>query len=397
MIRNSVENIKRMNEYLEQKNYEDIDILDLMRFIAIKKGAKLPYNVSIQTLENNITLKDHVLFILLDGFGYLKACSLPDTSILKQNLKTSIDTVNPTSTACVLTSLYTGKYPSEHGVFGWWQYSRKKNLNYYPLMGVGRKTEQDVSDIVRTILPSESIFDTFKTKVNIYMNRSIIDSNYSQIFSGKKANKYGTYSIREAFSKIDQKIIPRDHSFHYLYIDGLDKTSHKYGVDSPEVMEVIHEVERGIKNLVEKHEDLTIILTADHGQVEMTNMIYLNQNQDYLKYFYAMPSIDTRTISFFVKEEYQEEFENHFCEEFSEDILLLKREEVEKNEIFGNTKFSEQAKDGLGEYIGFVFHNKFLLCDKVSLEDNIYTKGNHSGLTRNETKIPLIVIGGSHE
>ena len=39
-----------------------------------------------------------------------------------------------------------------------------------------------------------------------------------------------------------------------------------------------------------------------------------------------------------------------------------------------------------------VVNNKFMLCDKVNLEDKLNTKGNHSGLTREETTIPLIVI-----
>ncbi|MDO4282618.1 MAG: alkaline phosphatase family protein [Clostridia bacterium] len=392
MIKNKKENLDKIESYVKNKNYDDIDILDLMRFLAIKKGAKLSSNISIEKLNHMITLKDNVLFILLDGFGYLKANRLPNDSILKNHILTNIDTVNPTSTACVLTSLFTGKYPSEHGIFGWWQYSKKMDLNYYPLIGLGRKTGRDVSSEVSKILQCDSIFDEFKCKVNIFMNRSMIDSNYTKIFSGKKAEKYGTYSIREAFTRIIKRVSEHENTFNYLYIDGLDKTSHQYGVDSKEVMEVIEEVENGIKKLLEENQNMTVILTADHGQVEMTNMIYLNRLNDYLKYFYALPSIDTRTISFFVKEEYKEKFETQFSEEFSEDVVLLKVEEVEKYNIFGNTKFSDKAKEALGEYIAFVVNDKFMLCDKVSLEDNIYTKGNHSGLTEAETKIPLIVL-----
>lgn len=392
MIKNKKENIEKIEKYVMNKNYDDIDILDLMRFFAIKKGANLPSNISIERLDNMITLKDNVLFILLDGFGYLKANRLNSNSILRNNIVTSIDTVNPTSTACVLTSLFTGKYPSEHGVFGWWQYSRKKSLNYYPLIGIERKTGKDVSVEVSNILKYGSIFDEFNCKVNIFMNRSLIDSNYTKIFCGKKANKYGTYSVREAFTRILKRVSDTENTFNYLYIDGLDKTSHQYGVDSKEVMEVINEVENGIISLLKENKNMTIIVSADHGQVEMTNMIYLNRINDYSKYFYAYPSIDTRTISFFVKEDLKEEFETNFCNEFSDDVVLFKTEEIEKYNIFGNTNFSTMARDSLGEYIAIVVNDKFMLCDKVSLEDNIYTKGNHSGLTMAETKIPLIVI-----
>lgn len=392
MIQNKPENIEKLKKYVEQKNYDDIDILDLMRYIAIQKGAKLSSNKSIETLKNKVPLKSNVLFILLDGFGYFKANTLPKESILKKHLVSSIDTVNPTSTACVLTSIFTGKYPCEHGIFGWWQYSKNLDLNYYPLLGISRKTEQNVEEKIQKIIGEESILDKMHTKVNVYMNRNIIHSSYSQMFSGKKANSHGTYSIPESFQRIHKNINDVDHGFHYLYIEGLDKVSHQYGVDSKEAMEIIHEVEKGVEELNKNHPNLTIIVTADHGQVEMTNMIYLNQTKDYTKYFYAYPSIDTRTISFFVKEEEREEFENEFCAEFSEDVILLTRDEVEKYHIFGNTAFSKRALDALGEYIAIVVNDKFMLCDKISLEDRIDTKGNHSGLRDVETKIPLIVI-----
>lgn len=392
MITNKKENLEKIENYVKSKNYDDIDILDLMRFFAIKKGANLPSNISIEKLNNMIELKDNVLFILLDGFGYLKANRLSNDSILKKHIVTSIDTVNPTATACVLTSIFTGKYPSEHGIFGWWQHSKSQNLNYYPLLGVARKAGKDVKIEVSEILKYKSIFDEFKCKVNVFMNINLINTDYTKTFTGKNANRYGTYSVREAFTRISKRVSDDEKTFNYLYIDGLDKTSHQYGVDSKEVMEVINEVENGIKNLLEEKKNMTIVLAADHGQVEMTSMINLNAKHDYSKYFYALPSIDTRTISFFVKEEFREEFENKFCEEFSEDVVLLKNEEVEKYKIFGNTEFSELARDSLGEYIGIVVNDKFMLCDKLSLKDNIYTKGNHSGLTKAETKIPLIVM-----
>ena len=33
-----------------------------------------------------------------------------------------------------------------------------------------------------------------------------------------------------------------------------------------------------------------------------------------------------------------------------------------------------------------------MVCDKINIEDCLNTKGNHSGLTKKETTIPLIVI-----
>ena len=155
---------------------------------------------------------------------------------------------------------------------------------------------------------------------------------------------------------------------------------------------IINEIEEGVKNLKKENEDLTIIVTADHGQVDMVNMMYLNQNNDYTKFFYALPSIDTRMISFFVKEDCKKDFEDTFMKEFGQDVILLTKEEVDKFKLFGNESLSKNTLDSLGEYIAIVVNNKFMVCDTINLEDKINTKGNHSGLTKEETTIPLVVV-----
>ena len=225
------------------------------------------------------------------------------------------------------------------------------------------------------------------------MNRTIINSEFSKVFCGKNSNTYGVYSVREAFNKISSRLKnDTNRSFNYLYIGGLDEASHRYGTESKEVQRLIEEIEFGIASVKEADEDTTVIVIADHGQVDMTTLIYLNQNNDYSKYFYATPSIDTRMISFFVKKEYMEEFENTFCREFNKDVILLKKEDALKYNLFGNAKVTERFENSCGEYVGIIVNNKFMVCDKITLEDKMSTKGNHSGLTAEERTIPLIVI-----
>ncbi len=395
MIINTQENMQKLNEYLENKDYNDLDIIDLIKYICSKYGANFKNDNKDKKFDEIITPDNKVVLILVDGLGYYKVKSLDDNSVLKRGLKTSLQTVNPTSTACVLTSIASASYPAEHGILGWWQYSRKHKLNYYPLLFSDKMgnslLKKDIK--VNEIFDYESIFDKLDVKANIYMNKKLISSNYSKVFNGNKSNKFATNSIRDAFNKISNKVENTiEKSLTYLYIDGLDVASHIYGTKSKEVQNIINEIERGIIKIKKADLNTTVIVIADHGQVDMTSLIYLNQNYDYSKYFYAIPSIDTRMISFFVKEEFKEEFETKFSEEYNKDVILLKKEEVEKYKIFGNSKFSNNAINSCGEYVGIVVNNKFMVCDKITFEDKMTTKGNHSGLTKEETTIPLIVV-----
>ena len=395
-MQNLKENMDKLNAYLDSKNYDDIDIVDLVRYIYNHFGTNLELDSKKkEVLDKYINPKDKIFFVLVDGLGYYKVKDLSDNSVLKNNLKASVSTVNPTSTACVLSSIASAKYPSEHGILGWWQYLRNKDISYCPLPFVERKTGINLKEKgidTKDVFEFNSILNALNTTVNISMPREIISSDFSKMFSGINSNTHGFYSIKEAFLNMSNKIKKNNSSFNYLYIDGLDETSHRYGTKSIEVQNIINEIEEGIKKVKKENEDLTIILTADHGQVDMVNMMYLNQNNDYTKFFYALPSIDTRMISFFVKEDCKKDFEDTFMKEFGQDVILLTKEEVDKFKLFGNESLSKNTLDSLGEYIAIVVNNKFMVCDTINLEDKINTKGNHSGLTKEETTIPLVVI-----
>ena len=75
---------------------------------------------------------------------------------------------------------------------------------------------------------------------------------------------------------------------------------------------------------------------------------------------------------------------------------VLKVDNIEK--FYGSKGNITKAINGIsfevksGEYIGIIMNDKFFIGDKLALEDAMYTKGNHSGLDKFETNIPLIVI-----
>lgn len=396
-MQNIEKNINKLKDYINDISDEEIDIIDLIKFIANSFNGGFDIDKKKNRKLNEILrLKDKVLLILVDGMGYYKVKQLDQRSILKNNLVCGIKTVVPTSTSCVLTSIASATYPSEHGIFGWWQYFRKKNLNYCPLLFVERKSGINLKDKAVTV-DDVFRFDTFlnkiSCKVHVTMHREILSSDFSKKFIGKNASTHGYYSIKEGFSSLSNKIKKTNSQMlSYMYIDGLDEVSHIYGTKSAEVNYIIKVIEKGIEQLKDENPNTSIVVIADHGQIDMESMIYLNQNHDYTKYFYALPSIDTRMISFYVKDEFKEEFENTFINEFKKDVLLIKTEEIEKYNVFGDSQLSKFAKDSLGEYIAIVVNNKFMLCDKVNLEDKMYNKGNHSGITKEEVTIPLIVI-----
>ena len=83
--------------------------------------------------------------------------------------------------------------------------------------------------------------------------------------------------------------------------------------------------------------------------------------------------------------------EEELQKDFNNSMILYTKEELLKNEFFGKNR-TKYAEDCLGEYIslckkGYAFYN---IENEYNEKDRIF--GNHTGLTKDEMEIPLIVI-----
>jgi predicted AlkP superfamily pyrophosphatase or phosphodiesterase len=375
-------------------DYTKLDIVDLTRCISNKFGTSFANTDKIKKLSKILNLKKKVVLVLIDGLGYYKVQSLNDDSILKKNCITSLQTVNPSSTACVLTSLYTGEYPQKHGILGWWSYSKSNNLSYYSLLLKNRLTDKTIEKEninINTLINSTSIFDKYNKKISVIMNKYIYNSTYSTYMSGKNSTNIGFEDTKDAFNKALKS--SKDFDFTHLYLDVIDTKSHCHGVNSKEVSNEIKKIEKGLEFLCDnKDDDVSIVVISDHGQVDMSELIYLNKNHDYNEFFYALPSADTRTLVFFVKEEKKTLFKNKFIKDFGDDFILLSNDEIKDLHILGNETNNELITDSLGEYMAIAKSNKFLVCDEISKNDYKDVIGNHTGFTKEELTIPLILI-----
>ena len=111
----------------------------------------------------------------------------------------------------------------------------------------------------------------------------------------------------------------------------------------------------------------------------------------YNKYFYALPSIDLGTATYFVKYEYRMEFIEEFKKDYNNSMIIYDTKDLISADFFGKN-ISKHAKDCLGEYTsickkGYAFYN---MLDKY--DDSKKINGNHTGLTKDEMEIPIIVI-----
>lgn len=392
-----------LKDYINNKdlllpNYNNLNIVDLVKYLYSRYGVDCEKTNNIKKLEEFIPLKKHTVFILVDGMGSNLVNILGDNSILKKNKVTDMVTVSPSSTGCVLTSLATATYPNEHGIIGWYNYNRDYNIDYYPLLFSSRKEGKSLKELgieVSDIFKKSSKLNELNVNTTVLYPDYIADSIYSN-YVAKDDIRKSYKDINDAFDKLIEITSSSAKTFTYLYISSIDSLEHVNGVESEIVLKEIMEIENQLNRL--NNEDIITVITADHGQTNVDiNKDIIMDFKKYEKYFYAYPGIDFGMATYYVRKELEEEFVNEFEKDFKDKTYLFKTSEFIENNIFGPGKPNEYLLENLGEYISLCNSDSQFINSNEVEEYYKKTKGNHSGLTRDEMIIPLIIIYKNNE
>lgn len=171
----------------------------------------------------------------------------------------------------------------------------------------------------------------------------------------------------------------------------MDSESHYNGVYSKNIM---NEMEKELIKLKKQSiQDLEIIIIADHGQIDITEKDITMDFEKYNKYFYALPGIDYGTATYYVQEDKKDKFLKEFKKDYQDKMYIFDTNEFIKNNIFGKEEISEYMKSNLGEFISFCKKGAYFVNTVEDAKNYIgKIKGSHSGFSKEELTVPLIVI-----
>lgn len=385
------------NKNMIYPDYKKCSIIDVVRTIYKYCGYQYKLDNTNREIDQYIKNKKHILLILSDGMGSNLIDSLSNEMLLKRNKVADLLTVCPTTTGCALSSVATAEYPSTHGMIGWYNHNRDRNIDYYTLLFKDRHSGKNLRELrinEKDIYVCESVMNKLKRKTIALFPEKIVNSDFSKFILNK--NRLAYNSIVEAFNKVSNNIQKNINveTFTYLYLPYVDSEAHYNGVYSKEVKNVINEIENELIKLKgQKIKDLEIIIIADHGQIDVTEQNITMDFEKYNKYFYALPGIDFGTATYYVKNDKKEEFLEEFKKDYKDRMYIFKTDEFIKNNIFGKDKISQYMKSNLGEYISFCKKGAYFVNTVNNTERYIgKIKGSHSGFSKEELTIPLIVI-----
>ena len=336
--------------------------------------------------------RKNVVVLLMDAMGIsVLEQHLDSGGFLRSHLKGTFSSVFPPTTVAATTSVLSGLYPNEHGWLGWDMYFPGLDKN----VTVFTNNEQLVEAEDST--PDDPKVKEFKPAADFNVaSRYCPYKNIIDRINEAGGNAYVSSPFFDPFPQDLDSILGRvrelcklpDKKFIYAYWMEPDSTMHLYGPDSNETRELVVSLEKKLEEFSARLEDTMLLITADHSQVRSRNLCLMDY-PEILKCLVRMPTIEPRTLSFFVKDEYMEMFPELFRKTFGDKFLLLTKEEVIEQKLFGTGREHRIFRDSLGEYVAISVADESIFITHKEAE---LLPGGHAGLTKEEMEIPLIAV-----
>ena len=340
----------------------------------------------------------NVVLLLLDAMGTsIVEKHLAEDGFFRSHLKDTYFSVYPPTTVAATTSVLSGQYPNEHGWLGWDVFYPElgKNVTVFTNNEQMREKENAAPsqgqewgmDSLAEPLPAADFHAGFR--YTPYKN--ILD-----VINEAGGRACASMPFLEPYPNTLEKVLARvkdlceepGKKFIYAYWNEPDSTMHRTGTMSAETHDLVVSIEEKVRELASGLSDTLLLITADHSHVDSKNLCILDY-PEVLNCLVRLPSIEPRTLNLFVKEEYRDAFPAIFRKHFGDAFLLLTREEVLREKLFGPGDDRPGLREMIGDYVAAAVSDISIFNTHLEAQA---MPGGHAGLTAEETRIPLIVI-----
>lgn len=323
------------------------------------------------------------IFLILDGMGneFIHRQLQPDGFFCRCQVD-EISSVYPCTTTAATTSMLSGLSPLEHGWLGWSPWFREYGRILDVYLDRDSLSGQEIKPSAGELLPFADMGQLIyaATRGSVGLHR--IQPNYAAD---------GVNTFDEVIARIREYAGMPGPQLILAYWYQPDSRMHIEGPYSENVRAEVLDYEEKLSRLMDELEDTLLVVTADHGQVTINREIYFDDYPELLDCLVLPPSLETRAVSFFVKNHRRAEFEQRFNATFGDCYKLFPREEVLSMGLFGPGQAHRKIDDFLGDYLACAtgdaiirYHGRF------DRPHNVF-RGHHAGLCAEEMIVPLIL------
>lgn len=340
---------------------------------------------SLKELDEALSKKDYqtVCLLVLDGMGIdMLEHNLPENSFLRSHIKTSISSVYPPTTTAATISIYSGLTPQEHGYAGWQCYFKEYDRCIELFRNIDFYTQQKVPcSITQDFLNYEKLYEKIE--------KSGVARGYGV------AMPWGNFEIKD-FDDICYHISNLSHQkekkFILSYWRQPDSVMHTTGCYSQDTKETILNLNNKLEELIETLEDTLLIITADHGLINISKATNLNEIKELDDCLRCPPAVEPRTMTFYLKPGMEDIFTKTFNQYFGEEYLLMSSDEYIKQGFLGSGQEHPKLREFVGDYVALALGDTIIQYQTKDGVAPVDYKAHHAGLSAKEMLVPLIVF-----
>ena len=366
------------------------------------------------------TRYDKVILFFVDAFGWRFFQQYAETypflkTFLSHGAVSKMTSQFPSTTAAHVTCMHTGLNVGQSGIYEWNYYEPLVDEIITPLL-FAYAGEKKRDSLKRSGIPVEAFFPTltFYQKLQtkgitsyVFQHESYTPSTFSDcVFKG--ATVLSFKRLPEALSNLVElatsTTLPK--TYYILYFDKIDAVCHTYGPQSPQFKEAVDSFLRMMeelfyKQLSGKAGQTLLILTADHGQIEVDprRTFYLNKMSMHIEQYLKrnrsgkllVPAGSARDMFLHVKEDYIDEVVILLQQRLATIAEVYYTEQLIAQGFFGSSQPSREFLARVGNVVILPFqHETVWWFEEGKFE--MHFKGHHGGLTPEEIEIPLLLL-----
>ncbi|HXR66618.1 MAG TPA: alkaline phosphatase family protein [Ktedonobacteraceae bacterium] len=389
-----------------------------MQYLLTGHGqSALPMDVfgSLPTRYNKVVL------IFLDAFGWRFFGQFADhfpllKMFLQQGVVSKLTSQFPSATAAHVTCINTGLNTAQSGVYEWYYYEPLVDAIISPLRfsyaGDSQQNTLKASGIPpEAFYPSRTIHQSLHNlgvQSHVFQPAANAHSSYSNVVFKGTTSRNPFRALEQALDQLTARVLAKEESpaFYLLYYDIIDTTSHLSGPGSQALAEELEYFflaleQRFYRKLRQLTGDTLLIITADHGQTEVSpqTTCYLNRAiPDIARYLRVnqagtpiAPAGSARDMFLYVKEELLDEAIERFRRALAGRAEVYATQDLIAQNLFGSPKPSPAFLSRIGN-VAILPHEHETVWWFEQGRFVMHFQGHHGGLTPDEMEIPLLLL-----
>ncbi len=408
----------RLNERFGKPLYDSYcfsQIPSTINHLLTGEGAA---GLPADTLGTLPTAYDKVILLFVDAFGWRFFEQYADRHPFLRRFKESsgvaskLTTQFPSTTTAHMPTILSGLPVGETGLYEWFMYEPSVDRIIAPLIfsyagdkQPGTLLRDNISP--RTIFPTETVFQKLArhgVKSYAFQSQAYTPSPLSDVgLAGAQVIPFHT--LAEGLVNLSDAVLNEPgKAYYFLYFDAIDTLLHQYGPGAPqveaEIEATMYALEKYLhERLAGKAKNTLLLVTADHGQIEISpeTTIYVNQftpsvapwiqkNRDGLP---LVPAGSPRDLFLHIQVKYRDEAIAMLRGQLAGHADVFPVEELIAAGCFGTGEPTAALLARVGNVVVLPYeHESVYWYEKGVFEQKFL--GHHGGLSRQEMETILL-------